>query len=276
MFKMCSYELFKTDRNFCLFCFEKAMPTDNTTSPPWRVCETACDATSTKRQLYCGITWYGFCCPNKKPCFQKIVFYFFLFLWFFTLFHTHTHSGTRKELAVSNKNNCTDFSNMSLLNEDCAVTTTTGASNNANQTPMPTDDDGRTTTIIIVVVIVVVVLIACAMVVIAIIMRRNKTPAPVSNISVVIENKTTEKPKKSKSSKSGSVAMGIPDEGYPAEAGGTASLNYPAEAGGTTSFASDYPPQAGGGDYSEAGYGSNAAYPPQAGGDSDESSGPPA
>jgi hypothetical protein len=112
------------------------------------------------------------------------------------------------------------------------------------------------------------------MVVIAFIVRRNKTPAPVSNISVVIENKTTEKPKKTKSSKSGSVAMGIPDEGYPAEAGGTASLNYPAEAGGTVA-SSDYPPQAGGGDYSEAGYGANAAYPPQAGGDSDDSSGPP-
>ena len=94
---------------------------------------------------------------------------------------------------------------------------------------------------------------------------RSSSGKSVSNVSVVVENKTTG------DSKASGAAMGLPaSTDYPPEAGGTSdTLQYPAEAGGSVMGA--------GGDYaSETGYGANSAYPPQAGyASGSDSSGPP-
>lgn len=183
--------------------------------------------------------------------------------------------GGNKMIGVEDAYDCALQSTTVLLNTPCEALSSTAPTTAAGSTTASAaDDNSDTTVIIIIVVIVVAVVLAIFITVAAVMFRRGKQAAPVSNVSVVIENKTTERPAKTKSSKAGKVAMGIPDDGgYPSEAGGTASLNYPEEASSVPNV--DY---AHSGAPSEAGYGKSGAqgYPPQIGDSSDESSGPPA
>jgi hypothetical protein len=104
----------------------------------------------------------------------------------------------------------------SLLNVPCdSLTSTVAAPTTTGKGGDDDDDDGTDAVTIIIAVVVVAVVLCVVLIVAAMMFKRSKAVAPVSNVSVVVENKTVERPAKSKSSHK--VALGIPDEGYPGE-----------------------------------------------------------
>jgi len=235
-----AYTSFASDRAYCVSCFNASSAGADIS---WALCNTTCDTPGvTSVQLTCTID----CAAGSV-------------------------------IGIEGMFNCSAMSNKTLTNVPCLSSTTTVVTT-SKVAPMTTaaPADTSTVTIIIVVVVVVCVLVLVMVVVAAMVRSSNSKSKTVSNVTVVVENKTIEssepKPKKKKK-KTTEAAMGIPDDGYPAEAGGTTSINYPAEAGGSVA-STEYAKNAS--DYaSEAGYSSNRGVPPQAGAESSDDSGPP-
>jgi hypothetical protein len=114
---------------------------------------------------------------------------------------------------------CALLKDDSLLNTPCDSLTSTVAAPTSTGKGGDDDDDGTGAVTIIIAVVVVAVVLCVVLIVAAMMFKRSKAVAPVSNVSVVVENKTVERPAKEKNKSSHKVALGIPDEGYPGELG---------------------------------------------------------